>query len=56
MDDGLLSIISTGCGQLVKMIITLEPHGTQITKKVHERSNAFLRSVQNLLESLRKHV
>ena len=27
MDDGLLSIISASCGQLVKMLITLEPHG-----------------------------
>ena len=26
MDEGLLSIISTGCGQLVKMLITVEPH------------------------------
>ena len=26
MDNGLLSIISAGCGQLVKMLITLEPH------------------------------
>ena len=26
MDEGLLSIISAGCGQLVKMLITLEPH------------------------------
>ena len=28
MDDGLRSIISAGCGQLVKMLITIEPHGT----------------------------
>ena len=27
MDEGLLSIIPAGCGQLVKMLITLEPHG-----------------------------
>ena len=27
MDEGLLSIISASCGQLVKMLITLEPHG-----------------------------
>ena len=27
MDEGLLSIISAGFGQLVKMPITLEPHG-----------------------------
>ena len=27
MDEGLLSIISAGCGQLVKMLISLEPHG-----------------------------
>ena len=27
MDEGLLSIISVGCGQLVKMLITLELHG-----------------------------
>ena len=27
MDKGLLSIISAGCGQLVKMLISLEPHG-----------------------------
>ena len=27
MDKGLLRIISTGCGQLVKMLITLEPDG-----------------------------
>ena len=27
MDEGLLNIISAGCGQLVKMLITLEPHG-----------------------------
>ena len=26
MDEGLLSIISAGCGQLVKMLIPLEPH------------------------------
>ena len=26
MDDCFLSIISTGCGQLLKMLITLEPH------------------------------
>ena len=26
MDECLLSIISVGCGQLVKMLITLEPH------------------------------
>ena len=27
MDEGLLSIISADCGQLVKMLITLERHG-----------------------------
>ena len=27
MDEGWLSIISAGCGQLVKMLIILEPHG-----------------------------
>ena len=27
MDGGLLSIISAGCGQLVEMLRTLEPHG-----------------------------
>ena len=27
MDEGLLSIISAGCGQLVKMLTTLEWHG-----------------------------
>ena len=27
MDEGLLSIILAGCGQLVKMRITLEPLG-----------------------------
>ena len=27
MDEGLLSIISAGCGQLVKRCITIEPHG-----------------------------
>ena len=27
MDEGLLSIISAGCGQLVKMLITIELHG-----------------------------
>ena len=27
MDESLLSMISAGCGQLVKMLITLEPHG-----------------------------
>ena len=27
MDKGLLSIISADCGQLVKMLISLEPHG-----------------------------
>ena len=27
MDEGLLSIISAGCGQLVKMLITLELYG-----------------------------
>ena len=27
MDEGLLSIISAGCGQLVKMLIPLEPDG-----------------------------
>ena len=27
MDEGLLSIISAGCGQLVKIPITFEPHG-----------------------------
>ena len=27
MDEGLLSIISASCGQLVKNIITLDPHG-----------------------------
>ena len=27
MDEGLLSIISVGCGQLMKMLINLEPHG-----------------------------
>ena len=27
MDEGLPSIISAVCGQLVKMFITLEPHG-----------------------------
>ena len=26
-DEGLLNIISAGCGQLVKILITLEPHG-----------------------------
>ena len=25
-DEGLLSIILTGCGQVVKMLITLTPH------------------------------
>ena len=28
MDEGLLRFISDGCGQLVKMLITFEPHGT----------------------------
>ena len=28
MDEGLLSMVSAGWGQLVKMLITLEPHGT----------------------------
>ena len=27
MVEGLLSVISAGCGQLVKMFITYEPHG-----------------------------
>ena len=27
MNEGLLSIISAGCGQLVKMLITFVPHG-----------------------------
>ena len=27
MDDGLLSIIPASCGQSVKMLKTLEPHG-----------------------------
>ena len=27
MDEGLLSIVSAGFGQLVKMLITLESHG-----------------------------
>ena len=27
MDEGLLSIISVGCGKIVKMLITLELHG-----------------------------
>ena len=27
VDEGLLSIISAVCGQLVKMLITLEPQG-----------------------------
>ena len=27
MDKDVLSIISASCGQLVKMLITLEPHG-----------------------------
>ena len=27
MDEGLLSIMSAGGGQLVKNLITLEPHG-----------------------------
>ena len=27
LDEGLLSNISAGCGQLVKMLLTLEPHG-----------------------------
>ena len=27
MDEGLLSIRSAGCGQLVKLLMTLEPHG-----------------------------
>ena len=27
MDEGVLSIISAGCGHLEKMLITLEPHG-----------------------------
>ena len=27
MDEGLLSIISAVCGQLVKILIILEPHG-----------------------------
>ena len=30
MDECLLSIIAAGCGRLVKMFITLEPHGTCI--------------------------
>ena len=28
VDEGLLSIISTAYAQLVKMLITLEPHGS----------------------------
>ena len=27
LDEALLSISPVGCGQLVKMLITLEPHG-----------------------------
>ena len=27
MDEGLLNIISAGCGQLIKILITLEPRG-----------------------------
>ena len=27
VDKALLSIVTGGCGQLVKMLITLEPHG-----------------------------
>ena len=27
MDEGLLIFISVGCGQFVKMLIILEPHG-----------------------------
>ena len=27
MNEALLSISLAGCGQLVKMLITLEPHG-----------------------------
>ena len=27
MDESLLSIISVGCGQLMKMLITLDLHG-----------------------------
>ena len=27
MGKGLLSIVPAGCGQLVKMLITLKPHG-----------------------------
>ena len=30
MDVGLLKIISADCGQLMKMLMTLEPHGTGI--------------------------
>ena len=27
IEEGLLSIISAGCGHLVKMLISFEPHG-----------------------------
>ena len=30
MDGALLSISSASCGQLVKMLITLEPHGIHV--------------------------
>ena len=43
MDEGLLSIISAVCGQLVKMLITLEPHGIFGSKFI------YFNSVQSLL-------
>ena len=49
MDEGLLSIISASCGQLVKMRITLEPHG--VFDYLYLR-NLLTHTVNNLLQTL----
>ena len=33
-DEALLSISAASCGQLVKMLITLEPHGVHVFKLI----------------------
>ena len=48
MNEALLSIISNSCGQLVKMLITLEPHG------IFDYTYIFLIGRENDKEKIKK--
>ena len=37
MDEGLLNIISAGCGQLIKMLIMREPHILKLAGKMTKK-------------------